>query len=120
MPIIVARGMVRSGSATLPSGMVADSRPSSANSVSVADAVTAPAENGTAAFVARLSSRTEKIPTAAIASSGRTFSTVVTPWTQPAARTPTQLTAVRIHRIVTTTAALTCGSAPIRGAKGTR
>ena len=44
VPHSVARGIVRCGSMTLSRGTVADSRPSSAHSVSVADAVTAESE----------------------------------------------------------------------------
>ena len=46
VPHSVARGMLRFGSMTLSAGTVADSSPSSAHSVSVADAVIAEIVNG--------------------------------------------------------------------------
>ena len=80
--------MVRSGSFTLSAGTVADSRPRSAQRVSVAAAVVPSRVIGTSANDARVSRRRKKPPTSATASRGSSFRTVVTAWTQPAARTP--------------------------------
>ncbi len=79
VPSSVARGMTRPGSRTLFAGMVADSRPSSAKSVSVAAAVVPPMDSGMPAAAETVAERTENNPKAEIASSGRILSTVVTP-----------------------------------------
>ena len=88
VPSRVARGMMRPGSRTLLAGIVADSRPSSAQRVSVAAAVVPPMDSGIPAAARTVAERTENKPKAEIATSGMIFSTVVTPCTQPEALMP--------------------------------
>ena len=101
VPQIVARGIVFSGSITLPAGTVADSSPRNAHSVIVADAVTAARLSGCGSTrmtdASPLPSST--IASTTIASNGITLSTVVTIWTTPICRTPRQLRNVRIQMI---------------------
>src|SRR4051812_31098607 len=80
VPSNVARGIVRCGSMTCSAGTVADSSPSSAHKVSVAEAVTAESVKGcastliTAAFCSPNSTHARTMT----ASSGSNFNAVVT------------------------------------------
>ena len=110
VPVTVARGIVRSGSRTWSAGIVADSRPVSAQSVSVAVAVTAARDDDPLALKGTklLVSRKNK-PTMPMAMSGTSLRTVVASWTRPASRTPSALTPVRIQMAASATLAAAAG-----------
>ena len=106
VPMMVERGMVRSGSATSSAGTVADSRPMNAHRVSAAAAVTEPNTDPPAGLNGpKLPPSKNSSPTVAMASSGTSLRTVVTAWTQPPWRTPRALTAVSVQIAATATAA---------------
>src|SRR4029453_8501708 len=99
LPQSVARGIVLSGSITLPAGTVADSSPRNAHRVSAADALTAERVSGCGSTritdASLLPSNT--IASTTIASNGITLSTVVTICSTPICRTPRQFRNVRIQ-----------------------
>src|SRR5262245_3210610 len=105
VPHSVERGMLRSGSMTFSAGTVADSRPSNGQSVRIAAAVIAEIVNGCGSTLisdasARPSSTIARMITA---SSGMSFSTVVTSWNTPTCFTPRQFMYVRIQISATDT-----------------
>src|SRR5450755_2496440 len=97
-PIMVARGIVRSASATCSAGIVAHSNPSRAHNASAAVVVVTSSSpsplglNGANAWIS-----TVPAPTATTAISGNNLSTVVTSCAMPAVRTPARLHAVHNH-----------------------
>jgi hypothetical protein len=121
VPTSVALGMVRSGSRILPAGIVAHSRPRNAQSVSVAVAVmlaaTLPAVVSVTVKWDGSNSASPPMPTTA---SGRTFRTVVTSCTRPAAPTPQTLTPVSSQTVAIAAPAASAGVRTMVGMKGSR
>ena len=94
----------------LPAGIVADSRPRNAQSVSAATAGTL-VDSARSPVSATVKCEASKaiIPATPTSASGSSFRSVVTTWTHPAARTPTTLTPTSTH-----TAAIAAAAARTR------
>ena len=110
-----------SGRSMLAAGMVADSSPRNAQSVSAAAAGTLVASVRTlASAISKCDASKCVSPSAATSASGNSFRTVVTTCTHPAARAPITLTATRLHTATRAAPAAVAGVAAICGTSAAR
>ena len=117
----VARGMVRSGSRVIAAGMVAASRPMSANIVSVVVAmIPAPSPRTLVSAIAKCERSNAKMPAMPTTTSGMTLRIVVTTWTRAAVFTPQMLMSVSSHTIAVANSAAPTGLPTIDGMNGLR
>ena len=116
VPMMVARGMVRSGWSMFPAGTVATSTPHRAHSASATEALTALGRdsplglNGT-----KRPGSMNHTATSANSSSGTNFNTVSSSCARPASRTPSRFTPAHSHSPPNASAAARSGVAVAAG-----